>query len=175
MAAKTRVIGGGIEVDGLAESIRALQKWDKGVRAEAVDIFRDEAKDVQKKAKRLATRAPGATGRTSWIGRSATGQGAGVKMNAGKNPRAWATEWGMESWHQRTWGGTVRGWIQSALRRRVFMPYQGVNFDVKGGSGPGYVIQAAIRRHLPGMEERVANRLQKLLTRELNRAGVPRG
>jgi hypothetical protein len=61
------------------------------------------------------------------------------------------------------------------MRRRTFRPWQGNQFDVKGGGGPGYVIQPAIRRHLPGMEDRVADRLQKLLSRELDKAGVRRG
>ena len=180
--AKTRLIGGArgeslsgrIEVEGLSESIRALNKWDKKVKGEAVDIFRDEAKMVQKKAQARLSLVPSAP-RKAVIGRSATGAGAGVKLRGSAFPRAFATEFGMHKWHQRTWGGTVRGWVQSALSRRTFLPYKGVQFDVKGGSGPGYVIQHTLRKVLPGMEERVADRLSKLLTKELNKAGVPRG
>ena len=175
MAIKPRAGTGGIEVEGLSETIRALGRYDKKVRAEAVDIFRDEAKAVQAAAKAIARQAPSATKSVAWIGRSATGQGAGIKLNAGKNPRAWATEFGMSKWHQRTWGGTVRGWVQSALSRRTFQPFKGVSFDVSGGSGPGYVIQHTIRRMLPGMEQRVANRMSALLSRELDKARVRRG
>jgi hypothetical protein len=174
--AKTQVRGGHIEVDGLAETIRALSKWDKAVRKEAVDIFRDEAKTVQATAKRNAQSGAASSSSASWIGRSATGQGAGVKLIAAKgNSRGYASEWGMHRWHIREWQGRVRGYVQRAMRRRTFRPWQGNQFDVKGGGGPGYVFQPAIRRHLPGMEDRVADRLQKLLSRELDKAGVRRG
>lgn len=176
MPGNTSLRGGGIEVDGLAESIRALSKWDKEVRREAVEIFRDEAKTVQAAAKANAKAHPASPSSTSWIGRSATGQGAGVKLIAAKgNSRGHATEWGMAGWQYRNWQGRIRRTVQYAMRRRTFLPWKGNQFDVRGGGGPGYVIQPAIRRHLPGMEERVADKLQALLRRELDRAGVPRG
>ena len=165
----------GVQVEGLDESIRALGKWSKESKREAVDIFRDEAKAVQSKAKARAKAHPAAPGSTAWIGRSATGKGAGVKLIARKgDSRAHATEWGMHRWQHRTWQGRVRGTVQRVMKRRTFQSWRGNAFDVKG-SGPGYVIQPTIRAHLPGMEKRVADRLQKLLIRELNRAGVPRG
>ena len=170
--AKTRTVGGGVEVDGLAESIRAISRWDKAVRKEAVEIFRDEAKIVQAKAKANARAHPASSSATSWIGRSATGQGAGVKLIAHKGGgRGYATEFGMHKWHYRDWHGNVQNTIQSAMRGRTFDRFVGIT----GGVGPGYVIQPAIRAHLPGMEKRVANKLSALLTRELNRAGVPHG
>ena len=170
--AKTRTLGGGIEVEGLAESVRAIARWDKGVRKEAVEIFRDEAKIVQAKAKANARAHPASPSHSGWIGRSATGQGAGVKLIARKgDSRAYATEFGMHRWQYRDWAGVVTGTIQRAMRGRTFYPFVGIT----GGVGPGYVIQPAIRQHLPGMEKRVATRLSALLTRELNRAGVPRG
>ena len=166
-----------VEVVGLDETMRALRKWDKAVGREAVNIFRDEAKKVQSDAKKLARIAggPASPSATNWIGRSATGKGAGVKLIAKKGGhRAHATEWGMWKWHQRTWSGHVRGWIQSMLSRRTFRPWRSNKFTLKVG-GPGYVIQPAIRRNMPGMEKRVADRLMKLLIREMNKAGVPRG
>ncbi len=166
---------GGIVVDGLAETIKALRKFDKEVGKEAVDIFRDEAKTVQNLAKRLATRAPAASSATGWIGRSATAKGAGVKLNAGKNPRAWATEWGMESWQYNDWGGHQRATVQKGMERRTFLPWRGSKFTVRPGPGPGHAIQQALRNLLPGMEERVAKQLQALLVKTLNKAGVPRG
>ena len=172
MAVKTRTLGGGIEVDGLAESIRAISRWDKEVRKEAVEIFRDEAKIVQAKAKANARAHPAAPSSSAWIGRSATGKGAGVTLLPNKgDSRAYATEFGMHKWQYRDWHGKVWGTVQGAMRRRTFSRYVGMT----GGLGPGYVIQPAIRAHLPGMEKRVADRLSALLTRELNKAGVPRG
>ena len=85
--------------------------------------------------------------------------------------RGYATEFGMHRWQYRDWHGTIWGTVQRAMKRRTFGTFVGVS----GGVGPGYVIQPAIREHLPGMEKRVADRLSALLTRELNRAGVPRG
>jgi hypothetical protein len=174
--ARADVRGGGIQVEGLSETIRALGKWDKAARKEAVEIFRDEAKAVQSAAKaRAPSSHPGAPSNTAWIGRSATGTGAGVSLLGAKNGRAAATEWGMHTWHIPRKRGGSTGYVQSALRRRIFKPWVGNQFDVKGGTGPGYVIQTTIRRHLPGMEDRVADKLQALLVRELNKAGVPRG
>ena len=173
--ARAQVRGGHIEVVGLAETVRALGKFSKETRAEAIDIFRDEAKTVQATAKARAQAHPASPSSTSWIGRSATGTGAGVKLIAAKGDhRAHASEWGMHRWQIRSWSGRIRGYVQSAMRRRTFRPWSGNHFDVKGSSGPGYVIQPAIRQHLPGMEERVADRLSKLLTKTLDKAGVPK-
>jgi hypothetical protein len=99
-----------------------------------------------------------------------------VKLIAAKGShRGYASEWGMHKWQIRNWRGQMRGYVQRAMKRRTFKPWGGSHFDVKGGAGPGYVIQPAIRYHLPGMEERVAERLQALLRRELDKAGVKRG
>ena len=174
MAVQTR--GGHIEVDGLEETIKALRKFDKEVGKEAVEIFRVEAKTVQATAKANARAHPASPSSGSWIGRSATAKGAGVKLIAAKGDyRAHASEWGMHRWQIREWGGKVRGYVQSAMRRRTFRPWTGNTFDVRGGGGPGYVIQPAIRQHLPGMEERVAAGLMKILNRALDQAGVRRG
>ena len=175
--ARASVRGGGVEVEGLAESIRALRKFSKEAGREAVDIFRDEAKEVQKKAKRRVRGShPSAPSSTSWIGRSATGKGAGVKLTAkGGDYRAHATEWGRHLHQYKPWNRTDIWRIpQRLMRVRTFNDWSGNQFDVKG-SGPGYVIQPTIRQHLPGMEERVADRLSKLLRRILDREGVPRG
>ncbi len=165
---------GEIRVEGLAETIKALRKFDREVGKEAVDIFRDEAKLVQKTAKSIATKAPAATHNTGWIGRSATGKSAGVSMLPHKNARAYATEWGMEQWQYRDWSGKQRGTVQKAMKRRTFKSWRGNKFTVRPGPGPGHVIQQSIRNHLPGMEKRVAKRLHALLNKQLDRAGVKR-
>ncbi len=167
---------GGIRVEGLDETIRALRRFDKEAGKEAVDIFRDEAKAVQSKAKAVARRGSAAApSNTSWIGRSATSKGAGVSLLGHKGgQRAHATEWGMGGWQYRTWGGNIRRTTQSAMKRRTFQRWHGSGFDVKGGAGPGNVIQPTIRRHLPGMEKRVATKLHALLNKTLDKAGVKR-
>ncbi len=169
MAVQTR--GTGIKVEGLDETIRALGKFSKEFRGEAVQIFRDEAKVVQLRAKANASVHPASPRNKAWIGRSATSKGAGVKLKAfhGRG-LGLASEWGMHTW--QLWG---RRTVQSAMSRRTFKPWGGTRFDVGGKSGPGYVIQPAIRAHLPGMEKRVADRLSRLLTKALDRAGVRRG
>lgn len=173
--AKTGVRTAGVQVQGLDETVRALRRFDKEVGKEAVNIFRDEAKVVQSKAKARAHKDPAAPSNASWIGRSATSKGAGVKLIGHKgNYRAHAAEWGMHGWQYLTWGGTIRRTTQSVMNRRTFRRWHGSHFDVKGGTGPGNIIQPAIREHLPGMEERVATKLQALLNRTLDRAGVKR-
>ena len=173
MAVQTRSTG--VQVKGLDESIKALGRYSKEVRGEAVDIFRDEAKAVQGKAQARAAAHPSAPRNKAWIGRSATAKGAGVKLKASHGKGlATATEWGMHKFQHRTWSGSIKGTVQSAMKRRTFRPWKGNNFKVTGNV-PGYVIQPAIRDHLPGMEKRVADKLSALLTRTLDRAGVPRG
>ena len=170
MAARTQTRGGGAEVVGLEESIKAIRKFSKEAGREAVDIFRDEAKTVQALARSNAQAAgAAATSRASWVGRSATAKGAGVKLIA-RSGRAHQAEWGMHRW--QVWG---RGTVQSVMQRRTLREWNGNAFKVRGGGGPGYVIQPAIRRHLPGMEPRVAGQLTLLLRKLLDAEGVPRG
>ena len=157
--------GAGVEVIGLKETVRALGRFRREAGREAVAIFRTEAKKVQARARSHAQAAgPAATGRASWVGRSATQRGAGVRLNA-RTGRAHQAEWGMHRW--QIWG---RGTTQTAMSRRTLQPWRGNQFDVRGGSGPGYVIQPAIRAHLPGMERRVARQMSALLTRLQSRA-----
>jgi len=170
--ARTTVKGGAVRVDGLAESMRALNKFSPALRKEAVNIFRAEAITVQAKAKANAQAHPASSRRTGWIGRSATNLGAGIKLNPnakGGGSRAYATEFGMDSWQYRNWQDKMKGTVQKAMKSRTFYPFVGVS----KGLGPGYVIQPAIRAHLPGMSERVTKRLHALLNRELDKAGVP--
>jgi hypothetical protein len=159
----------GVEVVGLDESIRAIRKFDKKAGAEAVAIFREEAAAVQASARARAAAHPAAPSARGWIGRSATSKGAGVKLIA-RRGRAHATEWGMH--RHELWG---RGFLQRLMQRRTFRPWSGNAFKVTGGGGPGYVIQPAIRDHLPGMAPRVAGKLTLLLRKLLDAEGVPRG
>jgi len=69
---------GGIEVDGLAETINALGKLDKQYKKEAVGIFREVATDVQKRSQAKIGRVGRYPTRQGIIGRSATSTGAGV-------------------------------------------------------------------------------------------------
>lgn len=168
--ATTQVRGTGAKVVGLEGSIKAIRKFSKAAGAEATDIFRDEAKVVQAIARANAQAAgAAATKRASWVGRSATAKGAGVKLIA-RTGRAHQAEWGMHRW--QVWG---RGTTQTLMSRRTLRPWSGNAFDVRGGSGPGFVIQPAIRRHLPGMEPRVAGKLTLLMRKLLDAEGVPRG
>ena len=173
---KTSLRTTGVQVEGLDGTIRALRRFSKEAGKEAVDVFRVEAKMVQAKATANAHAHPSSSGATGWIGRSATGKGAGVSLLGSKTRmRPNATEFGMHRFQYRKWGGGIRGTVQRVMRRRTFRAWKGNQHDLSGASGPGYVIQPAIRKHLPGMEERVANRLSNLLRRQLDKAGVPRG
>ncbi len=165
---KTTVLrGGGVEIDGLSQSVRALQKIDRKYRQEAVQVFRDAATDVQK----VAQRAIGSVGRyptnRGMIGRSATNTGAGVKLRARKYPWAQGAEYGEATMH-------VFGvpYYQSHLKRRTmgrFRPPTTTNLMKNTG---GYMIQPAIRQRLPKWEKEAGKRLQEITTRAMRQAGV---
>lgn len=160
----------GLEVEGVSESIRALRRWDAAAAKDAVGVFRKESKRVQAVARgapRVHASQPSARG---WIGRQASARSAGVKLNAARQSRAWATEWGM----RKAW---VFGRLmaQTEMSRRTFSEHHGTEFDVDSATGPGYVIQPAIRRELPRIEENLADELLELWNVIADRAGVPRG
>ena len=161
---------GGVEVDGLAESIRALGKLDGEYKKEAVAVFREAATDVQKRAQARI----GAVGRyptqRGMIGRSATSTGAGVKLRASKYPWAYGAEFGEVV--ADVYGNPVG---QTRFRRRtmgVFKPPTSSDMFVNTG---GYMVQPVLRARLPKIEEQVSEDLTKLIDRAMRQAGVPRG
>ena len=168
--ARARQIRGGVEVEGLAESIRALKRLDPLYRREAVDVMRDAAKDVQA----VAQGSLGAGGgrypkRRGMIGRSATGAGAGVKLRASRYPWALGAEFGEKTAHVY---GRPRS--QSSFRARTMAPFKPGGGNLATNRG-GYLIQPAIRSRLPHWNREAARRLNEIIGRALRAAGVPRG
>ena len=168
--ARARRIGGGVEVDGLAESIRALKRLDPQYRREAVDVMRDAAKDVQKVAQgNLGAGGGRYPKRRGMIGRSATGTGAGVKLKARRYPWALGAEFGEKTAH--VYGRPVR---QSAMRSRTMATFNPGGGNLATNTG-GYLIQPAIRSRLPHWNREAARRINEIIKRALRAAGVPRG
>lgn len=169
--ARARQIGGGVEVEGLAESIRALKRLDPLYRKEAVQVMRDAATDVQK----VAQGNIGAGGgrypqRRGMIGRSSTGAGAGVKLRASRYPWALGAEFGEKVAHVY---GRPRS--QSGFRRRTMPPHRPATSRDLAVNRGGWMIQPAIRSRLPHWNREAARQLQELITKALRSAGVPRG
>lgn len=158
---------GGIEVEGLAETLRGLKRLDGRWRAEAVDTFRDAAKDVQSTAQgRIGAGGYRLKRARGMIGRSATGTGAGVKLRASRHPYALQAEFGEKVAH-------VHGHPtdQHRLRRRTAGPYRPpTSADMMANTG-GYMIQPAIRARLPHWEREVARRLAALVKRAMRTGG----
>lgn len=170
--------GTGVKVDGLAESIKALAKVDKKYRKEAVEVFRDAAKSVQQESQKAIGRVGRYPKRRGMIGRSATGKGAGVTLNANKYPWALGAEYGEQVANvprkYRGGRGGTQEWPQTALKRRTFgiwRPPTSVDMFVNRG---GYMIQPVLRRRLPAIENDVATKLNVITNKALRSAGVPR-
>jgi hypothetical protein len=162
---------GGVEVEGLAETVKALGKLDPLYRKEAVETFRDAAKDVQKRAKARGVPA-GYRGPKPRIGRSATRTGAGVKLrtSARSGVPAYAAEFGevVATVYARRVG-------QYRFKQRTAPAFKPpTSSDMMRNTG-GYMIQPVIRARLPHWEREVAERISALIDKALRQAGVPRG
>jgi hypothetical protein len=169
--ASTTTKRGGVEVEGLAESIKALGKLQPQYRKEAVETFRDAAKDVQRRAK--ASGAPaGYRGPKPRIGRSATRTGAGVKLrtSARSGVPAFAAEFGEVV--ATVYGRPVG---QYRFRRRTAPAFKPpTSSDLLKNRG-GYMIQPVIRQRAPFWGREVSRRINELIDRAMRKAGVPRG
>jgi hypothetical protein len=160
-----------IKVEGLTEAIRALNRANRDLGAEARGVLREAAITVQTAARaRMGAGGGNYPHRAGMIGRSASSKGAGVSLKVGRYPWAYGAEFGAK----RAW---VFGRVMSAgkLRRRQFPVWRGNQFVVRGSSGPGWLIQPAIRDNLPKITQRVADGLDEIFDKAMSSAGVPRG
>ena len=163
---------GGLEVDGLAQSIRALKRVDPLLAKEAVNVFRDTSKDVQKRAQASIGRHPRYRMGTQkgMIGRSATSTGGGVKLRASKYPWAYAAEYGENV--ANVFGPKMP---QSIFARRTAAPYKPPTSSNMAQNQGGYLIQPAIRKRMPHIERQLSKGLTLVFDKALRKAGVPDG
>jgi len=170
------VRGGGVEVEGLDGMIKALARVDKKYKKEAVQVFRDAAKDVQKRAQGAIGRVGRYPTKAGMIGRTATPQGAGVKLRAAKYRWSDAAEFG-EVWADiPQYDGDGEGHTvarpQSSFKRRTFGLFKPpTNRDLMKSKG-GYMIQPAIRARLPHWEVEAGERLMDITGRAMKQQGV---
>jgi len=161
----TTTKGGGIQVDGLAETIRALGKINPALKAEAVDTLRDGAKKVQKAAQGNIGAGGYRLGRQKgMIGRSATSTGAGLKLRASKYPWAYAAEYGEVVAH--VYGRSVP---QSRFKARTAGQFKPPTSTDMGKNKGGYMIQPAIRLWMPFLRKDAGERITKLVTKAVKR------
>ena len=166
MAATTKY--GGISVDGLNETIRALGKVDKRLKAEAVDTMRDGAKRVQADAQgRMGAGGYRMKRNKGMIGRSATSTGAGIKLRASKYPWAYAAEYGEVVGN--VFGPRVG---QYRFRRRTAAPFKPPTSSDMAKNTGGWMIQPAIRKHLPELRLEAGRKITELVTRSMKSSGV---
>lgn len=162
---------GGVEVDGLAEAVRALGKLDGGeYKKEAVAIFREAAKDVQGRSQRLIGNVGRYPARRGMIGRSATSTGAGVKLRARKYPWALGAEYGEVV--ADVYG---REQAQTDFKRRTMGEWKPPTSTDMFKNRGGYMIQPVLRARLPKIKETLAEDMTKLIDRAMRKAGVPDG
>lgn len=156
-AKSTRSVG--VEVDGLSETLRALNRFSKEVGKEARDEIREITKVIQMEARAVDAGHASEPASGAWIGRSVTTKGAAIVLRASAKPRALSTEFGSQT--HNVYGPNRP---QRYMRRRTWRP-----------SRPdGYVIQPTIKRRLPWAEREIADRISRVLNRALDQAGVPR-
>lgn len=149
----------GVEVDGLTETLKALNKFSKVAGKEARDEIREVTKRVQLEARAVDSGSASEPRSGAWIGRSVLQTGAAIVLRASAKPRALSTEFG--SYTHDVYG---RDRPQRYMRRRTWQPWR----------RDGYVIQPTIKRLLPWAEREIARRLDAVLSRSLDKAGVPR-
>ena len=162
----TKVRGGGVTVDGLSESIKALGAIDKRLEAEAKDAMRDGVKLIQKAAQSRGAPAGyrGPSAAKGWIGRSTTRAGAGVKLRARAFPWALKAEYGEKTGH--VYGHPTR---QFTFARRTSAPFKPpTSTDLFKNRG-GYMIQPAIRELGPRVTRDASIKLAFLFKKHLGR------
>lgn len=160
-----------LEVEGLSEALRGINRFNKELGAASRDVIREGAKVIQFDARRRLGAGGGRyPKRAGMIGRSASSRGAGIKLAGRKYPWSWGAEFGA----RRAW---VYGRVttQNAMRRRTFPVWRGNQFVVRGRGGPGWIIQPAIRANIERVTEQIATGLDRVLNEAMRQAGVPRG
>lgn len=160
-----------LEVEGLSEALKAINRFDREKGAAARDVLREGAKIVQADARsRMGAGGGRYPSRVGMIGRSASSRGAAIKLAGKRYPWAWGAEFGA----RRAW---VFGRVttQNRLRKRTFPVWRGNQFVVRGRGGPGWLIQPAIRANLERVSTLVADGLDEVLDDAMRSAGVPRG
>jgi len=166
---------GGLEVDGLAEAINALGKLDKQYKKEAVNVFRDSAKDIQARSQALIGRVGRYPNRKGMIGRSATSTGAGVKLRASKFEYAYGAEYGEVVSNIPQYPSGTKDYGQSGFKRRTFGRFKPPTSSDMFQNRGGYMIQPTLRARLPKVLEKASTDVTKLIDSQLRRSGVPRG
>ena len=162
---------GAIEIAGLNEALRGLDKVQRGAAKEVRDIIRDETKTVALAARKVAARDPVAPSSTNWITWASNTRGAGVKLRANAartQGRAYYSEFGAHTHPVGFKSQDMYKRPQRTLRRRTTRPYRGDNKKVLSGN-TGYIIQPTIRRMMPQYQENLANRLLVWMGRVVER------
>lgn len=161
-----------LDVEGLTEAIKALNRANRDLGREARSLIRDEAVIISADAKaRLGRRPGGGTypRKSGMIRRKTNQKGAEIGLKGSRYPWAFGAEFGAKrAW---VWGLVT---LQSKLRQRQFPVWRGNQFVVRGGGGPGWVIQPAIRDNLPAAATRIAVGIGELFDTALRKEGVPR-
>lgn len=157
MPPAARTIGGGIEVEGLRESIGNLRKWDADFGKAATAELRAAAIDVKKTALGFKPGGSRMGFSNRALGHTATAKGAGVKLRPSADPRALVAEYGEKTAH--VWG---RPYPQAAMKRRTAKPHRPpTSSDLRQNRG-GYMVQPALRSRLPYWDHELARRLTLL-------------
>ena len=168
MATPTRTFGGGVQVEGLRETLAALKRVDREFGKEANKHFRTAAIDIKNHARR---RAPG--GSRMGLSRRVFGHrgsgGAAVVLKATLDPRANAAEFGEDVAHVPRRGKANAGYAvpvdQATMRRRTARPHRPpTSTDMRKNRG-GYMVQPALRVRLPYWDREIAKQLTLLIQR----------
>jgi len=155
-----RVIGGGLQIDGLREAVNGLKRVNPKLKAEAVDVMRDAAKIIQSKSQSRIGNHPGygMPSPRGMIGRSTTSKGAGVRLRRSRYPWAGGGEYGVV--YARVHGTWRR---ESRFKRSIYAPFKPpTSRDLFKNKG-GYWIQPTIRKEGPKVVDEASRRLMRIL------------
>lgn len=139
-----------LQVDGLNETLRGLAKADRTVAKEVKGLIRVETKKIALEARKVdAGHSSEPSNKTRMIGWSVTNKGAGIRLRASREPRAYMTEFGAETQPVGFESEDMYNRPQDTLRGgRTTLGWTGNKAKVLN-SNAGYVIQPTIRERLP--------------------------
>lgn len=162
---------GGLEIEGVSESISALRKADAAASNEVRRIMRAETNDIRDQSRRRMMRRPfgGTYSRKPAQIRSVTNQrDASLKlMRSLYNHTAVGAELG--SYVSQVFG---RGFPNKAISRPHFAQYKGFPAKLDKGSS-GTAMLPTIRKELPAWERNTVNGALLVVTKLLKAEGVP--
>ncbi len=161
---------GGIQIQGLDESVRALVRLNPKFRKEAEAILVDGARKLQRAAQSKIGDGGYRMGmQRGMIARTKTT----IRLNSSKYPWALQAEFG-ERWANIPAGrsGGTRYRRQSSFKLRTAAPFKPPTSSDPSTNRGGYMIQPSLLKLVPKLTKEAGVRITRLVTKEMRAQGV---